>query len=405
MPTIYIVIKLNCYTNKAVKYYMNLKKLPALLAAVLMALCACSCSLLSPKPQAIPQVDISAKYVWTNAAHSSFSYNTLTDTQKAAYDTLAAACMQLKESVTLKEIKEDDLRRLFLAVERDYPLINWFGSKYSYIKNMLGGVTVKLTYTRSPGEVESILTEINSHTAILLQDIPPSASDYDKALLAHDALVNSVTYDIDAPNQRTAFGAIVEKKATCEGYAKAYQFLLLRLGIESTLVYGQTERPHAWNLVRLDSKYYHSDATFNDRDIDNSHSYTSHEYLFVDDKAMFKTHSINLTDTFFPLPICDSTDNDYFTKNDLAISTFDRDSFKALTKKLATEVAAKNLPAFQVKFDSKALYTEYDESILATGIIDSAISSTIARLDNKTIKYLGRTFDEKTNVLTFVFDK
>ena len=56
----------------------------------------------------------------------------------------------------------------------------------------------------------------------------------------------------------------------CEGYAKAFQYLMNEIGIDNVIVIGtatnsngQTEN-HAWNYVKLNEKWYAVDTTWDD---------------------------------------------------------------------------------------------------------------------------------------------
>ena len=60
---------------------------------------------------------------------------------------------------------------------------------------------------------------------------------------------------------QTAYGALVNKEAVCEGYAKAYKLLLNAMGIECDVV---INAEHAWNVVQLEGKWYLVDVTNDD---------------------------------------------------------------------------------------------------------------------------------------------
>ena len=59
-------------------------------------------------------------------------------------------------------------------------------------------------------------------------------------------------------------------RAVCDGYSYAYEYLLQKAGIRSTVVAGragddeETAGPHSWNLVELNGQWYEVDATWND---------------------------------------------------------------------------------------------------------------------------------------------
>ena len=97
-------------------------------------------------------------------------------------------------------------------------------------------------------------------------------SDYEKIKIIHDYLIDSIEYEtsISENNIYNIYGALIEKKCVCEGYAKAYQYLLNEIGIDNVIVIGiatnsrnDTEN-HAWNYVKLNGNWYAIDVTWDD---------------------------------------------------------------------------------------------------------------------------------------------
>ncbi len=114
------------------------------------------------------------------------------------------------------------------------------------------------------------------------------------ALLAHDALVNRCVYgDIGYSHaeNHSAYGALCNRIAVCEGYAEAYQLLMDIAGIDCIYVSGDTNEPHAWNLLRMDDGYYHVDATWDDPVSADRQQYLLHDYFLVSDAQIAETHT------------------------------------------------------------------------------------------------------------------
>ena len=95
-------------------------------------------------------------------------------------------------------------------------------------------------------------------------------SDVDKVMAVHDYLVDNIEY-ADSHIVRRAYGALIERKAVCQGYAQAFQKILSNLNIEGHTVIGynipaEPEKPvlHEWNRVKLDGKWYYIDLTWDD---------------------------------------------------------------------------------------------------------------------------------------------
>ncbi len=58
----------------------------------------------------------------------------------------------------------------------------------------------------------------------------------------------------------SAYGALIEQKATCQGYALAFYRLLRELGIPNRIVMVEDVGAHTFNLVLLNGKYYFCDS-------------------------------------------------------------------------------------------------------------------------------------------------
>ena len=83
-------------------------------------------------------------------------------------------------------------------------------------------------------------------------------SIYAKLKGAHDYLIATVNYDSSYYNPYYAFK---KGKGICMSYALAYQRILQEMKIPCIYVKGKN---HAWNMVRLDGKWYGVDVTWDD---------------------------------------------------------------------------------------------------------------------------------------------
>ena len=95
------------------------------------------------------------------------------------------------------------------------------------------------------------------------------ATDYEKIVGVYDWICENVTYDYEHLSDpdyilmRTAYGALINKSAVCQGYAVLLYRLLLELGIDNRVITGYGNGGyHAWNIVELDGFYYNGDATW-----------------------------------------------------------------------------------------------------------------------------------------------
>ena len=99
-------------------------------------------------------------------------------------------------------------------------------------------------------------------------------SDEEKIFVVYNFICQNVVYDWQATNDITswdgtslgygqfAFEALCQNKAVCAGIAKAVYRLMTQLNIECYYVTGKSDGlPHAWNIVKVNEKYYYLDAT------------------------------------------------------------------------------------------------------------------------------------------------
>ena len=112
-------------------------------------------------------------------------------------------------------------------------------------------------------EIENIKNQIISNR---------TGNVYEDMKMVHDYLVDNISYDssISKPNIYNIYGALVNKECVCEGYARAYKYILDELNISCILVIGtatngeENTENHAWNYVKLNNSWYAVDTTWDD---------------------------------------------------------------------------------------------------------------------------------------------
>lgn len=71
---------------------------------------------------------------------------------------------------------------------------------------------------------------------------------------------------------------------------------------------------HAWNVVRLDKKYYHLDCTF-DLSLGNPEE-IRYDYFLLSDKQIFRDHERLV----WRVPACEDADRFYYKKKKLSFT-------------------------------------------------------------------------------------
>lgn len=91
----------------------------------------------------------------------------------------------------------------------------------------------------------------------------------------------------------SAYGALVLKKAVCNGYAEGMKLLCDLSGVTCKMISGTADgEKHAWNLIKLDKEWYHADLTWDDPEPDET-SRIMYPYFNVDDTQMKADHKWN----------------------------------------------------------------------------------------------------------------
>ena len=132
-------------------------------------------------------------------------------------------------------------------------------------------------FIRMKRVTEQLVTEV-------VNKINPSGkSEYEIVCAVNNYLCDKVYYPPKEPYPpvtHTAYGALKNGCAVCEGYACAACLILRACGVESDIEVGDTKGGlHAWNLVKVKGNWYQLDVCWNDGG-------KRTQYLLVSDKFM-----------------------------------------------------------------------------------------------------------------------
>lgn len=88
-----------------------------------------------------------------------------------------------------------------------------------------------------------------------------NASDYAKIKAAYDYVRGNVSYiSSTKPIHHTCYSALIDKKATCQGYALLFYRLVRELGIPCRVLMGTDANAHTYNIVKLGDAWYYVDT-------------------------------------------------------------------------------------------------------------------------------------------------
>ena len=259
-----------------------------------------------------------------------------------AYDNIVAGIDACAEEIVISngqyKLSLDEFEMVLEATRRDHTEQFWMGTTYTPYTDYSETVVEKIvpTYLMTGAALQDAKTAFEQAIARFLDRLDPDMSEYEMEKALHDMLAVQVTY-VSGDNAHNAYGALVEGKAVCEGYAEALQCLLQRVGIQSVEVFGESRgENHAWNMVRIDGKYYLVDLTWNDQDTILLYAYFNQTTaVFNEDHLQWVIGYKNgklLGCEVFKLPTCTATAANYFTKEGLRINTYTVESIGKLMK-------------------------------------------------------------------------
>jgi len=171
-------------------------------------------------------------------------------------------------------------------------------------------ITVVATDSLNRTAAKSFTLTVTANTlynivdGILAEIITPTMNDFEKIKAIHDWMVNYAEYDKDnyyagtvPQSDYTAEGFFENRKAVCDGYAKAFLIMATRAGFEAIRVEG-TASPapgsndsHAWNQVKANGKWYNIDVTWDDPiSSGDSGDNLSYKYFLVPDSILDQDH-------------------------------------------------------------------------------------------------------------------
>lgn len=276
-----------------------------------------------------------------------YARQSLNETEQLWYDEMKEVLGSFEENVRLSSqglddgYCEGDIDRIFQYILNDHPEL-FYVDGYSYIKYTKGERTTAIefsgTYSIDRETAESRRNAIEAEVEKILSGIDANADQYTRIKYVYDTIIRGTDYELGAPDNQNIYSVFVNHLSVCQGYAKATQYLLNRLGVECTLVLGtvDTGEGHAWNLVKVDGSYYYVDTTWGDASyrMENSEAESgismpeiNYDYLNVTTEELLKTHSLSGS---VPMPACVATEANYYSREGALFSGYDREQMRAL---------------------------------------------------------------------------
>ncbi len=294
---------------------------------------ASSTSASQPAPNSLD--DATSQEAPSNEAYDSFYYRQLdSNSDRILYAAMQTCFAEQKESIDVAADidmpSSQTLTRILEAVLADHPEYFWVKSCRATVTThgwlQSTSTTLFPTYTCTPDERSARQNEIDAIVDPVCSSLQ-NLDNYDKVRGVYDFLIDHTTYDL-AYTDSSMYGLFHNGRSVCAGYARATQYMLNKLGIETIYVSGtasgstslyQTTGQHAWNIVQVDGSWYQLDTTWGDPAFADGHQERRYDYFLVTSADISGDHT---EDGSWNYPSCTATENNYFVHEGCFFSSY-----------------------------------------------------------------------------------
>lgn len=313
-----------------------------------------------------------------------FCYKTLSDELKQLYCEIYILLSKRMEETILCSLNESDIDLVYQCVMLDHPEI-YYICGYEYTKYNSSDKTVKIGFCGKEEEFEEsadyIQKQIDSFAADFGAGISMEASDYEKVKYTYEYVIFNTSYNINANHNQSICSVILYGQSVCQGYAKTIQFLLEKLGVSSTIVYGVTTKGemHSVNLVETDEGNYYLDATWGD----SFHVYDNEGYECIDisyDYLLITTRELAgyfLIDHPIKVPDCNEIKANYYVKENLLFTEYDTNRLNTAFEPLRNH----KVSFVTIKCSNRDLQNEFLEKLIGSQDIFSYLPSEVESIN------------------------
>jgi len=267
-----------------------------------------------------------------------YYYQHMSKVEQAVYHAMKTGFEAMAPSFLVPRVEAKELAEVFFRMRLDHPELFWaVGFKYRSYRDS-GNLEILPEYLFEKSKVKDHQKAMKARVEKLVR---PAAkfSEKEKEQYIHDFICQNVRYDkLKKPYSHEIIGPLGQGVGVCEGIAKTVKILCDNLGIWCMIAISEANPEkkikyrHAWNIVRIDGKYYHLDTTF-----DNSlgkDSDVRYDYFNLDDSRIFRDHE----PVIWNVPACSDGEHFYYKEKKISFTKVEE------VKKRALQYAKKSKP-------------------------------------------------------------
>ena len=310
-----------------------------------------------------PYEDITTIYDIENK----YFVNKLNEQDKKSFAVLYHTAEKFEKNAKLKHsVEENDFDRLMWLLNYDCPELIHLKGDYAPQYDNNGKVSgVKFFFNMKEEEYPDCRKKLDNLFFSLRQQTA-DMNEYETEKYVYDMMFNNIVYTETTNCSGSAYGALIEHKARCEGISKGFAWCMNELGINCMTLSGHPlwesgsmYSTHSWNIIRLGSNYYHVDLTADNlRDNEDQTVMPLYSFLNQCDEIMSRTHLPLEMYRNLGIPSCSNDDMNYHVMNGLVI-TSDDDQKARLWELLDRFFSPSGEITIPIRFTSAGPYEEF----------------------------------------------
>ncbi len=252
----------------------------------------------------------------------------LDDKRLAAVCDIYEAAMAFEKSCTLERLSSEELSEVLTLMAAECPelfQLDYTGSFTGLTDRSGRFVSLDLVYLMDEDKYRERRRDCEEVLAGFVRDTAGLDAE-GRERFVFDAVAASCRYDLSSANAGTAWGALVDHRAKCDGVSAAFKWAMEALDIPCVTLTADVVGGvvgHAWNAVELDGDWYRVDLTQSTRidEFENA-GLTDVIYFAFNISDDFVTEPYEVLDAFAsvrPLPECERMDRSYYALHGLYI--------------------------------------------------------------------------------------
>lgn len=314
----------------------------------------------------VTEIAASGNIVSLDDDKTSYLRNTfLNKDEQLVYDVIYSGMKKEETSISLspltgyfaseKAIKEITSNAVF-SVLRDHPEFFMYENSYSYTyETDFKAASVVLKFeTNMDFETAKLKQQKIDKVVNEIYEVIKDFDDYNKSKYVYTYLAKNITYG-EGENMYNMCGALIDGITKCDGYTKAYLYIMQKCGVEVGYICGEGKGElHAWNVAKINGNWYYVDCTWGDPilesdDAELRKNNVDYSYLHVTTAEILISHTLD--EMYSNLPEFNAVEENYYIKDAIFFDRYDEKVLEnTLYNKFKSVSKANSVVKLEIKY-------------------------------------------------------